>query len=209
MSPADDLGVNDDALYGSKGVWARIAAIAGGPFANYLAACALVFALALSIGWPTATAASAPRTAESAQLNAPSSRPELSYQPRTLPDAARLALVYPFDLTVANLRGMADMLERRTTEGLTGPVGMSKLIAEQAEQGAFAFVHVLIALSVAMGLFNLLPFPFLDGGRLFFLGCELVTRRRTNPQFEAVVHAVGMLLLLGVIGLVTLRDLIG
>jgi regulator of sigma E protease len=60
-----------------------------------------------------------------------------------------------------------------------------------------------------MGLFNLLPFPFLDGGRLIFLGCELVTRRRVNPHVEAVVHAAGMLLLLGVISLVTVRDLIG
>jgi membrane-associated protease RseP (regulator of RpoE activity) len=147
MNPAEDADSNDGALYSHKSVWARCLAIAGGPFANYAAACALIFALALSVGWPTAAGTREPGTRTVA----------MSYQRLTLPDAAELALVYPFELTLANLRGMARMFERRTTEGLTGPVGMSKLIAEQAEQGTFAFVHVLIALSVAMGLFNLLP----------------------------------------------------
>jgi membrane-associated protease RseP (regulator of RpoE activity) len=194
MNPAEDGDRNDPALYSNKSAWKRIAAIAGGPFANYVAACALVFAVAVGLGWPVAR---------------PGVVGEPSYQRLEVADAARLAVVYPWQLTLANLEGMADMIGRRTTEGLTGPVGMSKLIAEQAEQGAFAFAHVLIALSVAMGLFNLLPFPFLDGGRLIFLGCELVTRRRVNPHVEAVVHAAGMLLLLGVISLVTVRDLIG
>jgi regulator of sigma E protease len=203
MNPADDDDANDPALYSSKPVWARIAAIAGGPFANYAAASALVLALAAGTGWPVASAAPEARSAASVQ------RAEPRYERLALDDAALLALVYPFELTLTNLRGMADMFAQRTTEGLTGPVGMSKLIAEQAEQGAFAFIHVLLALSVAMGLFNLLPFPFLDGGRLVFLGFELITRRRANPQLEAVVHAAGMLLLLAVISLVTFRDVIG
>jgi membrane-associated protease RseP (regulator of RpoE activity) len=194
MNPADDDDPNDSSLYANKSVWKRILAVAGGPFANYVAACALVFAVALGLGWPVARSGSAA---------------EASYQRLEVADAARLSVVYPWQLTLANLEGMADMIVRRTTEGLTGPVGMSKLIAEQAEQGAFAFAHVLIALSVAMGLFNLLPFPFLDGGRLVFLGCELVTRRKVSPQLEAIVHGAGMLLLLGVISLVTVRDLIG
>jgi regulator of sigma E protease len=86
---------------------------------------------------------------------------------------------------------------------------MGKLVAEQAEKGIFAFIHILVAISVALGLFNLLPFPALDGGRLVFLGYELITRRRPNERVEALVHAVGLLFLLGVIALVTLRDVVG
>lgn len=138
-----------------------------------------------------------------------SPRAETIYQPVGLRDASVLALLYPFKLTLLNLEGMADLIQRRTTEGITGPVGMGKLVAEQAEKGAFAFTHVLIAISVALGLFNLLPFPALDGGRLMFLGYELITRRRPNERIEAAVHAVGLLFLLGVIALVTLRDVVG
>jgi regulator of sigma E protease len=72
----------------------------------------------------------------------------------------------------------------------------------------YAFVHILIAISVALGSFNLLPFPALDGGRLVFLGYEIITRRRPNERIEAAVHTVGLLFLLGVIALVTLRDMV-
>jgi membrane-associated protease RseP (regulator of RpoE activity) len=178
MGPLVDEDPNDAALYANKGLLARIAVVAGGPFANYLAACALVFGVAVG------------------------------HRQLPVAAAARVAVTHPCQLTLDNVHGIADLFARRTTEGLTGPVGMSKLMAQQAEQGALPFLHLLIALSVAMGLFNLLPFPFLDGGRLVFLGYELVTRRRANPHIEGLVHAIGMLLLLGTMTLVTFRELV-
>jgi regulator of sigma E protease len=137
--------------------------------------------------------------------------PRLDYSQRMVSagEAAILAVAYPYELTKRNLEGIAELIERRSTEGITGPVGMGKLVAEQAEKGIFAFIHILVAISVALGLFNLLPFPALDGGRLVFLGYELITRRRPNERVEAAVHAVGLLFLLGVIALVTLRDVVG
>jgi regulator of sigma E protease len=54
----------------------------------------------------------------------------------------------------------------------------------------------------------LLPFPALDGGRLMFLGYEIVTRRRPNERIEAAIHTLGLLFLIGVIALVTLRDVV-
>ena len=61
-------------------------------------------------------------------------------------------------------------------------------------------------LSVSLGLINLLPLPALDGGRLVFLGYEMVTRRRANPRLEATIHMGGVMMLLVVMILVTLRD---
>jgi regulator of sigma E protease len=124
-------------------------------------------------------------------------------------EAAYKAVVLPYLFSIENLAGIWSLIERRTTEGVTGPVGMVKLVAQQGEKGILPFLDILIAISVALGLFNLLPFPALDGGRLVFLGYELITRRRPNERFEATVHAVGILFLLGVIALVTLRDVVG
>lgn len=124
-------------------------------------------------------------------------------------EAAYQAIAYPLAITEANLAGIFELIQRRSTEGITGPVGMSRIMAEQAEKGAFHFIRILIAISVALGLMNLLPFPALDGGRLMFLAYEVVTRRRPNERIETAVHAVGMLFLLGVIALVTLRDVVG
>jgi regulator of sigma E protease len=123
-------------------------------------------------------------------------------------EAAYKAVILPYLFSIENLAGIWSLIERRTTEGVTGPVGMVKLVAQQGEKGILPFLDILIAISVALGLFNLLPFPALDGGRLVFLGYELITRRRPNERFEATVHAVGILFLLGVIALVTLRDVV-
>lgn len=124
-------------------------------------------------------------------------------------EALDKAISLPWLITIRNLEGLADMVERRTTEGLTGPIGMGKLMAAQVERGAFDFVWLVIVISVALGLFNLLPIPALDGGRLVFLGYELITRRRPNERIEQTVHAVGLLFLLGLIVLVSIRDLAG
>jgi len=123
-------------------------------------------------------------------------------------EAAYKAVILPYLFSIENLSGIWSLIQRRTTEGVTGPVGMVKLVAQQGEKGILPFLDILIAISVALGLFNLLPFPALDGGRLVFLGYELITRRRPNERFEATVHAVGILFLLGVIALVTLRDVV-
>jgi regulator of sigma E protease len=123
--------------------------------------------------------------------------------------AAKLAVALPFKMTMAQLKGLADMVERRTTEGIGGPVMMGKMVAEAAQTGAPAFLWILMFISVALGMFNLLPFPALDGGRLIFLGYEAVTRRRANEQFEMAVHAFGIVFLLGVMILVTYRDIFG
>jgi regulator of sigma E protease len=64
-------------------------------------------------------------------------------------------------------------------------------------------------ISVALGMFNLLPFPALDGGRLIFLGYEMIARRRANERLETAIHAFGIVFLLGVMLLVTYRDIFG
>jgi regulator of sigma E protease len=124
-------------------------------------------------------------------------------------EAAALAIEQPWTITVENLRALGDLVKRRSTEGLVGPVGMTKSLARETSAGPSAFLLAIAAVSVGLGLFNLLPLPFLDGGRLLFLGVELVTGRRPNRTAEALVHAAGMLLLLGAAVAVTWRDIVG
>jgi len=124
-------------------------------------------------------------------------------------DSAKLSVVLPYQMTMAQLNGLADMVKRRSTEGIGGPVMMGKMVAEAAQAGVPAFLWLLMFISVALGMFNLLPFPALDGGRLIFLGYEALTRRRANERFEMAVHAFGIVFLLGVMILVTYRDIFG
>ncbi|TFH32275.1 MAG: RIP metalloprotease [Myxococcales bacterium] len=124
-------------------------------------------------------------------------------------DAAKLSIVLPYQMTMAQLHGLAGMVKRGSTEGIGGPVMMGKMVAEAAQAGAPAFLWILMFISVALGMFNLLPMPALDGGRLIFLGYEAVTRRRANERFEMAVHAFGIVFLLGMMILVTYRDIFG
>ena len=124
-------------------------------------------------------------------------------------ESAKLSIVLPWQMTVMQLEGLAGMVKRRSTEGIGGPVMMGKMVAEAAEAGLPAFLWILMFISVALGMFNLLPFPALDGGRLIFLAYEIIARRRANERFEMAVHAFGIVFLLGVMILVTYRDIFG
>lgn len=60
----------------------------------------------------------------------------------------------------------------------------------------FRTLELIAALSISLGIFNLFPFPALDGGRIIFLLPELLFRRRVPAQFENLVHGLGMTVLL-------------
>jgi regulator of sigma E protease len=62
-------------------------------------------------------------------------------------------------------------------------------------------------LSAALAVTNLLPLPALDGGRLLFILFETLRGRRINPEREGLIHMVGFMLLLGLLALVTVRDI--
>src|SRR5205085_2770262 len=62
-------------------------------------------------------------------------------------------------------------------------------------------------LGIKLGGLNIIPFPGLDGGRLFFVLLGAALRRRLSPQLEAAIHAVGFVLLLGLLVVVSVADI--
>ena len=92
--------------------------------------------------------------------------------------------------------------------GVGGPVKIAQAVGENSKQGWQSSFLMAAALSVNLGLLNLLPFPALDGGRILFLGYELVMRRPLDPRKEGLVHAVGMVMLLAFMLFITVRDVV-
>lgn len=122
-------------------------------------------------------------------------------------EAATVAMVLPWKLTLLQLGAVKNMVTERDTSSLGGPVAIGEAFGRAAREGPIHWILQLMMMSIALGFFNLLPLPALDGGRLLFLGYEAITTRKPNPKFEAVIHGVGILFLLVLIGLVTVRDI--
>ena len=95
---------------------------------------------------------------------------------------------------------------------LSGPVGTVDAIGDAVEQvktdGMKSLLMLVVLITVNVGIFNLLPLPALDGGRLLFLAFEGVFRRPVNPKYEGMVHAVGLILLLLLMVVVTFSDIV-
>jgi regulator of sigma E protease len=66
----------------------------------------------------------------------------------------------------------------------------------------------IISLTISLGILNLLPIPALDGGRILFTLPEIIVRRRIPPRFEAIVHGVGLLILMSLLGYFYILDFI-
>ena len=68
-------------------------------------------------------------------------------------------------------------------------------------------MYLIMLISMNVGMFNLLPFPALDGGRLVFLLIEAVRGKPINPKYEGYVHLAGMVLLLTLMVFITFNDI--
>lgn len=124
-------------------------------------------------------------------------------------DAVKEAVVMPFALSAVLLKNIWDLITRKIDGGLTGPLGIAKEMAGAAKQGVLKFLEILILISVALGVFNLLPLPGLDGGRILFVGVSALRRRDVSPAVETKIHMVGIMVLLLVLVVVTFNDIKG
>ncbi len=107
-------------------------------------------------------------------------------------------------------RSLVDLLSGRFgISAISGPVGMTVTIAAAAKQNLLNMLPMMALITVNLGIFNLLPLPALDGGRLIFILFEMITRKKLPEKYENVIHTVGFVVLIGFMLLITLKDIIG
>lgn len=134
--------------------------------------------------------------------------PEVRIVPVGVGQAAVLSVKEPPKVVYNLVRGLARMFAGKEKPELSGPVGIVKEVGAAAKEGAHTYLKLLGLLSAYLGGFNLLPFPALDGGRLLFLLFEAASRRRADAKVEAKVHAIGLLMFLTLIAVVTYTEVI-
>lgn len=90
---------------------------------------------------------------------------------------------------------------------VAGTVGAIGQASQYIQQGFDMVLNVFASISLNLGIMNLLPLPALDGGRLVFLAIEGIFRKPVPRDKEGMVHAVGMLLLFGLMIVLTYSDI--
>ncbi|MGN0148624.1 MAG: site-2 protease family protein, partial [Clostridia bacterium] len=107
-------------------------------------------------------------------------------------------------------RSLWDMVTGKVgVDQMAGPVGIVSEVNNAVNSGSRSWLYVINLvglLTINLGVFNLLPIPALDGGRLFFMIIELIRRKPIPPEKEGMVHAIGMLLLFALIIFVSFND---
>lgn len=91
---------------------------------------------------------------------------------------------------------------------VSGPVGVTQTIGTAAKMSLLNLLPIMALITINLGVFNLLPFPALDGGRIFFILIEMIRRKPIDKKHEGFIHAAGLALLLFFMVIITFKDII-
>ena len=158
-----------------------------------------------------------PEKSEDTYLIGVSFSPMAFKEYKTPVDKIFSGITYSYDLTRVTLLGfgrtISDMFGgqfNKVSQSVAGPVGLATISNNILQEGPkalplyFWFVGVI---SLSLAIFNTLPIPAMDGGRLFFLIIEAVTKKRVRDDVEKIIHQVGFIALLALAFLITYSDI--
>lgn len=126
-------------------------------------------------------------------------------------------ITHPVNMMLYSLDGLrqivASSIKTKSTaslqENLSGPVGIFVVVGAVVSSSPslkdllLQGLNLAGLISISLAFFNVLPIPALDGGRLFFILLEMVTRKKINPKREAAINTVGFIVLLSLLLYIT------
>lgn len=135
----------------------------------------------------------------------------------TFVDKTFSGITYSYDLTRLTLAGLGKTIHdlvggnvKAVSQSVSGPVGLANISNDILSEGRAAFPFYLWfvgVISLTLSIFNVLPIPALDGGRLLFLVVEVIFRKKVREDVEKWVHQIGFAILLTLALLVTYSDI--
>lgn len=138
-------------------------------------------------------------------------------QYRTPTEKIFSGITYSYDLTKLTFLGIGKTINdlvggniKSVSQSVSGPVGLATISNDILSGGRAAlpfYLWFVGVISLTLTIFNVLPIPALDGGRLLFLAVEAVSRRKVREDIERLVHQIGFAILLTLALLVTYSDI--
>ncbi len=119
-----------------------------------------------------------------------------------------------FKLTLSIVTSSFELLKKlksgQPVEGadVRGPIGIGELFVQAFQIHPAYFVYFVALISIYLAIFNLLPIPALDGGRILFLVLEAIRGKQVSPYFEAKIHTAFFLILLALILVISVVDVL-
>ncbi|MEI6296471.1 MAG: site-2 protease family protein [bacterium] len=122
-------------------------------------------------------------------------------------------LILSVKITYSMCLGLVDFIYgfftgQSSVSNVSGPVGMVGLVGKASEDGLVQLMNMIALISINLAVLNLVPFPVLDGGRLFLLFAEYLRGKPLNPEVVNKMSVVCFALLLFVMAAVTLSDVV-
>lgn len=121
-------------------------------------------------------------------------------------------ILYTGDLTYKSTLALFDLLKnlilgKGLPEGAapTGPVGITVYLARAAELGTGFYLYFIGSISVLLAIFNLLPIPALDGGKILFLIIEKIKGSAVSPKIEQTITGAFFIILISLSLFVTIK----
>lgn len=109
--------------------------------------------------------------------------------------------------TAFTVKTLASNIYKREKPDLAGPIGIVNIVSKAAHTGAADFFFLIGLISVAVGFFNLLPLPLLDGGWIVLFLLEGATRRKLSSEVMKYVNGAGIAVLLSIFLFATYSDI--
>jgi len=91
-------------------------------------------------------------------------------------------------------------------QDIAGPVGIIGIVSDASVLGFIHLVSLTAIISINLAIINLLPFPALDGGRLFFILIEAIKRSPIRPEVANIANGIGFLILIAFMVFITFQD---
>ena len=130
-----------------------------------------------------------------------------SYKPTPL-EAIGMSVQRNIEMSGLILNTLKDLFTGEASpKQLMGPVGMAQLSGESAQAGWIALLGLMASISLNLGLLNLMPIPVLDGGHIFIMAIETISRRDFSLQVKEKMLFVGFVLLMTLMVTVIYNDL--
>lgn len=132
----------------------------------------------------------------------------------TFLQAIRIGYHRTYDMTMMTFDGLSTVLSslfngKSVINSLSGPIGIAKIVGQTSEYGYSAVLTLVAVLSINLAIFNILPLPALDGGRIVVVIIEAITRKRVPFKYYSWVNILGFSLLMLLLVVVTIHDVRG